>query len=269
MPTPVARFTAESLPVEVYAGEADLGAAAAERAAATIRDAVDRRGAARVVFATGNSQYAFTDALREQKIPWDRVTVFHMDEYVGIAADHPASFRRWIKERIAAPFAPAAVHYIDGDAAGPEAECARYEAELRALPLDLVCMGVGENGHLAFNEPHQARFDDDRWARVITLDLRSREQQVGEGHFATVDEVPATAISLTVPALLAAGAVQVCVPERRKAAAIAATLNDPVSPACPATILRRTPHATLLLDTDSAGAIDLPRIDLPRIDLPR
>ncbi|MEV5500329.1 glucosamine-6-phosphate deaminase [Nonomuraea fuscirosea] len=256
MSTPLSRFTADSLPVEVYASEADLGRAAALRAAAIIRDAVRRRGAARVVVATGNSQYAFTDALREQEIPWGRVTVFHMDEYVSIAADHPASFRRWIRERIEVPFAPAAVHYIDGNAADSEAECARYEAELRELPLDLVCMGVGENGHLAFNEPYQARFDDDRWARVITLTPRSREQQVGEGHFATVEDVPATAISLTVPALLAAEAVQVCVPEQRKAAAIAATLNDPVSTACPATILRRSPHATLFLDTDSASKID-------------
>ncbi|MFB9475736.1 glucosamine-6-phosphate deaminase [Nonomuraea salmonea] len=259
MSTPLTRFTADSLPVEVHPSEADLGRAAAERAAATIRDAVARRGTARVVIATGNSQYAFTDALREQGIPWDRVTVFHMDEYVGIAADHPASFRRWIKERIEDPFAPAAVHYIDGNAPGPEAECARYEAELRTLPLDLVCMGVGENGHLAFNEPHQARFDDDRWARVITLTQRSREQQVGEGHFATVADVPETAISLTVPALLAAASVQVCVPEQRKATAIAATLTEPISPACPATILRRTSHATLFLDPDSAGKLDLPR----------
>ncbi|MET8864262.1 glucosamine-6-phosphate deaminase [Nonomuraea sp. NPDC004580] len=259
MSTPLTRFTADSLPVEVHPSEADLGRAAAERAAATIGDAVARRGAARVVIATGNSQYAFTDALREQEIPWDRVTVFHMDEYVGIAADHPASFRRWIKERIEDPFAPAAVHYIDGNAPDPEAECARYEAELRTLPLDLVCMGIGENGHLAFNEPHQARFDDDRWARVITLTQRSREQQVGEGHFATVADVPATAISLTVPALLTAASVQVCVPEQRKAAAVAATLTDPVSPACPATILRRTPRATLFLDPDSAGKLDLPR----------
>ncbi|OKI54861.1 glucosamine-6-phosphate deaminase [Micromonospora sp. CB01531] len=256
MPTPLARFTADSLPVEVYASEVDLGRAAAERAAAVIRDAVRRRGSARVVVATGNSQYAFTDALREQEIPWDRVTVFHMDEYVGIAAEHPASFRRWIRERIAEPFAPAMVHYIDGNAPVPEAECARYEAELRSLPLDLVCMGVGENGHLAFNEPNQSRFDDDRWVRVITLTRRSREQQVGEGHFATVADVPASAISLTVPALLAAAAVQVCVPEQRKAPAIAATLNQPITPAFPATILRRSAHATLFLDPSSSSKID-------------
>lgn len=256
MPTPLARFTADSLPIEVYASEADLGRAAAERASAIIRDAVQRRGDARVVIATGNSQYAFTDALRDQQIPWDRVTIFHMDEYVGIAADHPASFRRWIRERIEEPFAPAKVHYIDGNAADPEAECVRYEAELRSQPLDLVCMGVGENGHLAFNEPHQARFDDDRWARVITLAQRSREQQVGEGHFATVDDVPATAISLTVPALLAGAAVQVCVPEQRKAPAIAATLNEPITTAFPASILRRSAHATLFLDPDSASKVD-------------
>lgn len=259
LPAALARFTADRLPVEVYESEAALGRAAAERAAALLRDAVRQRGAARVVIATGNSQYAFTDALRDQDIPWDRVTVFHMDEYVGIPADHPASFRRWIRERIEEPFAPAAVHYIAGDTGDAEAECARYEAELRSAPLDLVCMGIGENGHLAFNEPHEARFDDDRWARVITLTERSIAQQVGEGHFPAVADVPRTAISLTVPALLAATAVQVCVPEQRKASAVETALTAPVSPGCPATILRRTPHATLFLDLASSSKIDLPR----------
>ncbi|MBW1639713.1 glucosamine-6-phosphate deaminase [Microbacterium resistens] len=249
-------FMAGKLAVEVHDTEREMGEAAARRAAAVIRDAVDARGAARVVIATGNSQYAFTDALRAQDVPWGAVTVFHMDEYVGIDEDHPASFQRWIRERIEDPLRPARVEYIGGQG-DAEAEAARYEGLLRAEPLDLVCMGIGENGHLAFNEPHEARFDDPRWARVITLRPESRRQQVGEGHFPTIDDVPAQAISLTIPALLSARHVQVCAPEPRKADAVRATVTEPISPACPATILRETPHATLFVDASSASRLDL------------
>lgn len=255
MPEPTTTFTAGSLPVEVYASEREMGIAAAERAAATIRDAVSARGHARVIVATGNSQFAFVDALREQDVPWSQVTVFHMDEYVGIDANHPAAFRRWIRERIEEPFHPAAVHYIVGDAPDAELEAARYEALLREAPLDLVCMGIGENGHLAFNEPYAADFEDEAWARVITLTDSSVQQQVGEGHFPDAASTPRTAISLTIPALLSARSVQVCVPERRKAAAVAAALNDEISTACPATKLRETPHATLFLEPESAGLL--------------
>ncbi|GAB3738550.1 glucosamine-6-phosphate deaminase [Microlunatus parietis] len=245
----------DRLAVEVHPDEAAMGNAAAESAAAVINSALAERGAARVVIATGNSQYAFTDALVGQDIDWSRVTVFHMDEYVGIDADHPASFQRWIRERIEALLNPARVEYIRGrgDAA---AEADRYEALLREAPLDLVCMGIGENGHLAFNEPHQADFDDQRWVRIITLTDESRRQQVGEGHFPDFDSVPATAISLTVPALLAATKVQICAPESRKADAVHATLTAPISNACPATVLRRTPHATLFLEPASAAKLD-------------
>ncbi len=233
-----------------------MGRAAAANTAHILRAAVAERGSARVVIATGNSQFAFTDALADHDVPWDRVTVFHMDEYVGIDAGHSASFRRWIRERVEDRFAPRDVEYIVGDVADVQAECDRYEQALRAAPLDLVCMGIGENGHLAFNEPFDARFDDDRWVRVITLQPESRAQQVGEGHFGTLDEVPAEAISLTIPALLSARQVQICAPEKRKAAAVARALRDEVSTACPATILRRTPQARLFLEPDSAGMID-------------
>lgn len=248
----IGQFSVADLAVEVHPSESELGRAAARRAAGILRAAVAERGFARVVVATGNSQLAFTDALGREDVPWDRVTVFHMDEYVGIDADHPASFRRWIRERIGQRFAPAAVEYIEGDVADVQAECDRYETMLRADRLDLVCMGIGENGHLAFNEPFEADFDDARWVRVITLTEESRAQQVGEGHFAGTDAVPPTAISMTVPALLSARHVQVCVPEERKARAVAATLNDDIGAACPATALRRTPHARLFLEPASA-----------------
>lgn len=255
MTHPVTTLTVDQLPVEIHASEQAMGGAAAERAAATLREAVDARGSARVVIATGNSQFAFVQALQDLDIPWDRITVFHMDEYVGIHEDHSASFRRWIRERIEVPFAPARVEYIIGDAPSAEDEARRYEALLREQTLDLVCMGIGENGHLAFNEPFDADFEDPRWARVITLTEESVQQQIGEGHFADVDSTPRTAISLTIPALLSARSVQVCVPEARKAAAVDATLHAEISTACPATRLRRAAHARLFLEPASAGAL--------------
>lgn len=245
---------ADTLRVRVFATEGEMGATAAVDAAQRIRDAVTDRGEARVVIATGNSQYAFTDALVAQEVPWSAVTVFHMDEYVGISADHPASFQRWIRERIAERVHPGRVEYISGDG-DPEQEAARYETLLRARPLDLVCMGIGENGHLAFNEPGDADFEDERWARVVTLTPQSRRQQVGEGHFPTVDDVPPRAISLTIPALVSARAVQVCAPEARKADAVRATLRDEISASVPSTYLRATTNTTLYVDTASAAAL--------------
>ncbi len=247
-------FTTDELEVRVFDDEAAMGRAAAVDAAARLRQAVAERGEARVVIATGNSQYAFTDALVDQEVPWQHVTVFHMDEYRGIDAAHPASFQRWIRERIQNRLHPLKVEYISG-LGDPQAEAARYESLLRAAPLDLVCMGIGENGHLAFNEPFDADFSDDRWARVITLTPESRSQQVGEGHFPTVDDVPAQAISLTIPALTSARWVQICAPESRKADAVRATLHEEVSEAVPSTFLRRVSGATLYLDAASASGL--------------
>jgi glucosamine-6-phosphate deaminase len=248
-------FTTDDLAVEIHPGEGALGAAAAGRAATVLRAAVQTRGRARVVIATGNSQYAFTDALAAEEIPWGQVEVFHMDEYVGIDDRHPASFQRWIRTRIEQRFSPARVHYLGG-AGDPQAEADRYERVLRSAPLDLVCMGIGENGHLAFNEPFDADFDDPRWVRVVTLTPESRRQQVDEGHFASLDDVPGQAISLTIPALLSADHVQVCVPESRKADAVRATLVEEIGPHCPATILRRSSNAVLLLEPASAALLD-------------
>lgn len=253
---PAERRLIDRLQVLIYPNQTELGAAAASHTAGIIRERVERHGAARIVLATGNSQLAFVHALREEPaVPWDAVTVFHLDEYVGIAADHPASFRRWIRHNVTEPLMPAVVHYIEGDAADLDAECRRYERLLRAAPLDLVCMGIGENGHIAFNEPYQADFHDKVWVRIIELDERSRAQQVGEGHFPTASDVPRNAISLTVPALLAPTHLQICVPEGRKAKAVHNALTEPVSPACPATVLRGRQNAILFLDTDSASRI--------------
>lgn len=259
--TVVSELTIGRLLTRVYESPESLARAAARHTADIIRDSVARQGRARIVIATGNSQLQFVRALgTEPDVPWPSVTVFHLDEYVGIPADHPASFRRWILGNIQNPLGPESVHYINGEAPDPVAEAARYEVLLRAEPLDLVCMGIGENGHIAFNEPYQADLADTHWVRVITLDARSRTQQVGEGHFPSVDAVPEQAITLTIPALLAPGRIQVVVPERRKAEAVRSTLTMPVSNACPASVLREQDNAMLFLETESAALLDVTSI---------
>jgi glucosamine-6-phosphate deaminase len=208
------------------------------------------------MFATGNSQLAFLDALvREPGVEWGSVVGFHMDEYVGIPADHPASFRRYLRERLVERVPIGAFHFIDGDAPDPGAECHVYAELLRAHPLDLCCLGIGENGHLAFNDPPVADFDDPLDVKIVDLDDACRRQQVGEGHFPDVDAVPLRAVTVTIPALLHAGTVLAIVPEARKRTAVRRALEEPVSTACPASILRSQPHAVLHLDADSASGL--------------
>lgn len=248
------RQTIDRLEVVIHAGAAELAAAAAHQAAATIRSAVAAKGTASVMLATGNSQLAFAAQLvAEGGIPWPEVTLFHMDEYVGVGPDHPAGFRRWIRERIAERVPAKEAQYLDGTSGDPEAECARYAHLLATHPLDLCCLGIGENGHLAFNDPPVADFDDRLAVKVVELDDACRRQQVGEGHFPAMDAVPTHALTVTVPALLGAAQVIAIVPEARKAEAVRAALRGPVTTACPASALRRAGRATLHLDPDSAA----------------
>jgi glucosamine-6-phosphate deaminase len=248
--------TVEKLRVVVHGDAAALAKSAADEAAGHIRAAVSQRGRANVMFATGNSQLAFVDVLvgSTPGVLWDDVVVFHMDEYTGIAEDHPASFRRWIRERISDLCNPREAHYIDGTA-DPEAECARYAGLLRSNPLDLCCLGIGENGHLAFNDPAVADFDDPSDVKVVELDFDCRMQQVGEGHFAGLDDVPRHAITVTIPALLRARRVLAVVPERRKAPPVREALQGPLTASCPASALRRQDNATLHLDSESASLL--------------
>ncbi len=249
------RFTRDRLDVRVYDDARQLAAAAATDAVLAIRAAIDGRGAANVMLATGNSQLEFLAVVATRtNVDWSRVTAFHMDEYAGLPGTHPASFQRYMRERVAAHLPLRDFHYLDGTN-DPEAEARRYAALLAAHPLDLCCAGIGENGHLAFNDPPVADFDDPEAVKVIALDGASRQQQVGEGHFARIDDVPTHAITVTIPALLAAARLLVIVPEARKAAPVRATLEDPVSTVCPATILRTQGHATLYLDSESAAAV--------------
>ena len=229
---------------------------AAVDAAEALRAAIAARGEANVMLATGNSQLAFLVELVEMPdIAWDRVRAFHMDEYVGLAPTHSASFQRYMRERVAARLPVMEFNYLNGNTADPDAEATRYESLLRAHPLDLCCAGIGENGHLAFNDPPVADFDDPRDVKIVELEPESRKQQVGEGHFATIDDVPTHAITVTIPALLRARRLLVIVPEARKANAVRAALYGPVATACPASILRRQAHATLYLDPESSALL--------------
>jgi glucosamine-6-phosphate deaminase len=246
----------DCLNVYIHPSSADLARAAADQAAEAIRAAVENRGFASAMFATGNSQLEFTEALvsADLDIPWHQVVIFHMDEYVGIDRDHPAGFAKWIRERIVERVKPKSAHLIDASA-DPEAECNRYASLLRESPLDVCCLGIGENGHLAFNDPPDADLSDPRDLRVVTLEESCRLQQVNEGHFPEVSAVPEQAITVTIPALLRADRVIAVVPESRKAEPVFAALNGPVSSTCPASALRTKLDATLHLDPGSASRI--------------
>ena len=202
-----------------------MAAAAADRAADILRRAVAARGVAHAMFATGNSQIAFVgDLVSRADVPWADTVVFHMDEYVGVGPDHPAGFRRWIRERITVPAGPRAAHYFDG-LAPPEEECARSAGLLARYPLD---------------------------CKVVVLDAACRRQQVNEGHFATDADVPTRAMTVTIPALLRAGRVLAVAPEARKAEPVRRALEGPVDTACPASALQHAPHATVFLEPESA-----------------
>ncbi len=253
---PIREFTTEQLPVSIYPSNAALGVAAALEARDIINAAIAARGESNIIIATGNSQLTFLHALRDlDGIDWGRVEVFHMDEYLGLAPDHPASFPYFLHQHIIDAVKPRAFHPVPNSPKDIETACRGYEALLRSHPADLCALGIGENGHLAFNDPPYADFDDPVWVKVIELAPASRRQQVGEGHFTGLDEVPTHAITLTIPALLSAKRVLAMVPEARKADAVYHSLHDPISESCPATLLRRTPHAHLYLDPDSSARL--------------
>ncbi len=245
------------LPVTVYRTLQDMAAAAAREAAAILKATLREDAEVSVILATGDSQLAFLAALRSLPgINWPRVNVFHMDEYVNLAPDHPASFPLFLRRNIVDAVKPKAFYPVPGQARDLPRACRDYEALLRAHPASLCVLGLGENGHLAFNDPPFADFDDPVWVKVVRLDTVSRLQQVREGHFPNLDAVPTHAITLTIPALLSARRLICLAPQARKIGAVHRTLYDPISSACPATVLRRVPYAHLYLDAESArGAV--------------
>ncbi|AYY13999.1 glucosamine-6-phosphate deaminase [Actinobacteria bacterium YIM 96077] len=246
---------AEGVSLRVGDGADDVGRAAAAEASRAIRDTIGTRGRARVIFASAPSQESMLAALvADPDIDWSRVDAFHMDEYVGLHESDPRSFGQWIEDRLPASALGSLERIRPGTDAAREA--ARYAALISAAPVDLTCMGIGVNGHIAFNEPGDTRFDDPERVRVVTLDPASRQQQVDEALFDHIDEVPATAVTLTVPALLAARSVVVTVVGQPKSGAVASALTGPLDPSCPASAIRMHAHATV--HADVAAASDIP-----------
>ncbi len=246
--------TFDSLQVAVYSSVEALGKAAALEAAAVIAEAVRQRGHANIILAAANSQLSFLAALGGlEGIDWAAVNIFHMDEYVGLDPAHPASFPLFLRRHLVDKVRPRAFFAMPNT--GSAEDCGAYASLLRAHPADLCALGFGENGHLAFNDPPWARFDDPLLVKVVALDERSRRQQVGEGHFASLDVVPTHATTLTIPALLAARRILAIVPEARKAEAVERALLGPITEDCPASVLRGAGHARLYLDSDSAKGL--------------
>lgn len=249
------------LKVVINETEQKSGQAAAEAFAQAVNKALETRDEIAVILATGNSQLAFIDAaVSRDDIDWSRITVLHMDEYLGMADDHPASFRKWMIDNIVNRVPLKKLEGMRGDHEPYEEELQRYTRLLEDLKPTICVMGIGENGHLAFNDP-PADFDAPELMRLVEMDEVSRRQQVGEGHFASLDEAPTHALSMTIPALLAPETVLVVTPEARKAEIVRRTLTEEISPMCPATILRTQPHATLFLDGDSSAELDLETTD--------
>jgi len=254
---PIQMSTYEQLRVRVYRTNEEMGQSAAEAAAEALRQAIDTRGVANIVLAAANSQLTTLHALREQPgIDWRAVNAFHMDEYLNLPPGHPASFGLFLRRHLLDHVPIGAFYPVPGRPADVETACRAYELLLRAHPIDLCILGIGENGHIAFNEPPVADFSDPVWVKQVTLDERSRRQQVGEGHYASLDEVPTHALTMTIPALCAAREMICVVPETRKAEAVRKCLHGPISTACPASILRHTPQATLYLDQDAAAQLE-------------
>jgi len=245
-------FKKDKLTVHVLDDRSALGQHAASIAAEKIRSLSRTQDSINIIFAAAPSQNEFLAALvRDKTIPWAKINAFHMDEYIGLPAQAPQSFASFLRERIfdKAPFA--SVNCIDGNTSDPEQECDRYARLLQSHPPDIVFMGIGENTHLAFNDPHVADFQDSKWVKQVSLDLACRQQQVNDGCFARLEQVPKYAITLTIPALMTATCIYCMVPGPTKRWAIDHTLNSSISPQYPSTILREHDHADLFVDHQS------------------
>ncbi len=209
-----------------------------------------------VIFAAAPSQNEFLEALiNTEGIEWNRVNAFHMDEYIGLDENAPQGFGNFLRDRIFGKVALKSVYYIDGNSGSAEEECSRYAALLKQYPVDIVCMGIGENGHIAFNDPHVALFKDTKLVKVVELDNKSREQQVNDGCFNRLGDVPTHALTLTIPALMSAKYIFCIVPGKAKAEAVARTIKGNIDESCPASILKTHDHAILYIEKDSAAAI--------------
>jgi glucosamine-6-phosphate deaminase len=241
--------------LKMFPDKVSLSRAAAGQAAAAIQHAIEQRGHARIIAATGASQLDFLDALtKASEIDWPKVEGFHLDEYIGLPITHPASFRKFLRERLVNKTGIGEFHWIEGDAADPAVVIRDVSRELASAPIDVAFVGIGENGHLAFNDP-PADFTTEDPYLIVNLDLPCRQQQVGEGWFNDISQVPQRAISMSPRQILKAREIVAVVPDRRKAQAVKACLEGEISPMAPASILRKHANTTVYLDKDSASQL--------------
>ena len=241
--------------IRMFKDKTTLGRAAADQAATAIRSAVSERGQARIIAATAASQLEFLDALtKAADIEWSNVEAFHLDEYIGLPVTHPGSFRKMLLEQLVNKTAIRRYHLLAGDAADPAAVLRETSTQLASAPIDIAFLGIGENGHIAFNDP-PADFDTEEPYIIVNLDEACRQQQVGEAWFANISQVPERAISMSAKQILKAKEILAVVPDKRKAQAVKACVEGEISPMAPASILRRHPNATLYLDTNSASLL--------------
>lgn len=248
-------FMVDRLHVSIFPNRAEMGAAAGRMAGKEINSAIDQSSVAKVIFAAAPSQNETLATLADTWLDWKAVIAMHLDEYVGLSADAPQSFRRFLLDRILSKVPVREFHGLRGEAEDLVAECQRYGALVREQGTDVALLGIGENGHLAFNDPPLARFDDPDPVRVVDLTETCRVQQVNDGAFATLESVPKRAFTLTIPTIMRAECLIVSVPGKTKQEAVRATLEDPISAACPASILRTHVNAHLFLDADSAALL--------------
>jgi glucosamine-6-phosphate deaminase len=238
--------------IHIFDTRQHLGEAAAQAVAATIQQLLTTQQLVNIVFAAAPSQNEFLAALIQKPVDWNRIVAFHMDEYLGLGTNAPQSFGQYLREHLFDKVPFKAVHFFNGAAADPEAECRRYAELLQTHPTDIVCMGIGENTHLAFNDPPVADFNDPRTVKIVTLDKDCRQQQVNDGCFPTLDAVPAQALTITIPGLMAARYCFAMVPGERKAQAVFHTFNSPVTERYPSTILTKHSAAQIYLDRASS-----------------
>lgn len=243
----------EKLTVKIFSSREKMGEKAAEEVAKKICEILARKDEINIIFAAAPSQEEFMNHLiLDKTIEWQKINAFHMDEYIGLEKDDPQGFGNFLRDRLFDKVPFKSVHYINSQASDVEAECERYAQLLKENPVDIVCLGIGENGHIAFNDPHVADFKDTKRVKVVALDIICRQQQVNEKCFTTLDAVPARAITLTIPSLMIAEFMFCVVPARNKANAVFKTLTEDVSEQCPATVLRTKENAILYLDNESS-----------------
>ena len=241
-------FYKDNLKVEVFQTKEQMGQASADFVALKLENAINKKGHANLIIGTGASQFPFLDVLIRKKLEWQKINLFHLDEYIGLSGQHPASFRRFLKDRVADIVNPRNVFYINGDACDIKIEIERYAILLKNNPIDVACIGIGENGHIAFNDPAFADFNDPEYLKVVELDAACRKQQVGEGWFPSISDVPKEAVTLTITAIMDSRVISCTVPDERKSTAVFNTLTGEINTTCPASILRRHKEALLFLD---------------------